>query len=89
MNIFVKEKEMPSLNTRTHLAIIGTTANWCPVSLQKTLHKDLERHMDKLQTNGRVDTKFFHHGVPASRLLAPEEQDADAQDELPHEQAGC
>jgi hypothetical protein len=29
MNLFVKEKEMPSLNTRTHLAIIGMTANWC------------------------------------------------------------
>ncbi len=27
MNMFVKEKEMPSLNTRTCLAIIGTTAN--------------------------------------------------------------
>jgi hypothetical protein len=27
MNMFVKEKEMPSLNTRTRLAIIGTTAN--------------------------------------------------------------
>jgi hypothetical protein len=42
MNMFVKEKEMPSLNTRAPLAIIGMTANWCPVSLQKTLHKDLE-----------------------------------------------
>ena len=29
INMFVKEKEMPSLNTRTHLAIIGMTANWC------------------------------------------------------------
>ncbi len=33
MNMFVKEKEMPSLNTRTLLAIIGMTADWCPVSL--------------------------------------------------------
>jgi hypothetical protein len=47
MNMFVKEKEMPSLNTRTCLAIIGTTADWCPVSLWKTLHKDLEHHVDK------------------------------------------
>jgi hypothetical protein len=31
MNMFVKEKEMPSLNPWTHLAIIGTTADWCPV----------------------------------------------------------
>jgi hypothetical protein len=64
MNMFMKEKEMPSLNTRTCLAIIGMTANWCPVSLQKTLHKDLERHAENLQTSGRVDTKFCLHGVP-------------------------
>jgi hypothetical protein len=56
MYMFVKKKEMPSLNTRTRLAIIGTTTDWCPVSLQKNLHKDLERHVKKLQTSkhGRV-----------------------------------
>ncbi len=27
MNMFVKEKEMPSLNARTRLAIIGSTSN--------------------------------------------------------------
>jgi hypothetical protein len=68
MNMFVKEKEMPSLNTRTHLAIIGTTANWCLVSLQKTLHKDLEHLMENLQTSDQGDTKFCHHGVPAFLL---------------------
>jgi hypothetical protein len=35
MNMFVKEKEMSSLNTRTHMAIIGATADWCPVFLQR------------------------------------------------------
>jgi hypothetical protein len=49
MNMFVKEKEMPSLNTMTHLAIIGTTADWCPVSLWKTLHKDFELHVENKQ----------------------------------------
>ncbi len=68
MNMFVKEKEMPSLNTRTCLAIIGMTANWCPVSLRKTLHKDLECHVENLQTSSQVDTKFCHHGVPAFLL---------------------
>jgi hypothetical protein len=65
MNMFVKEKEMPSLNTRTHLAIIGTTADWCPVSLWKTLNKDLEHHVENPYTSGRVGAKFCHHGVPA------------------------
>ncbi len=68
MNMLVKEKEMPSINTRTHLAIIRTTANWCPVSLRKTLHKDFERHVENLQTSSRVDTKFCHHGVPVFLL---------------------
>ncbi len=68
MNMFVKEEEMPSLNTRTCLAIIRTTANWCLVSLRKTLHKDLEHHVENLQTSSRVDTKFCHHGVPAFLL---------------------
>jgi hypothetical protein len=74
MNIFVKEKEMPSLNTRTCLAIIGTTADWCPVSLQKTLHKDLEHHEENLQMSGRVDAIFCHHGVPAFLLWKNEMQ---------------
>jgi hypothetical protein len=56
------------LNTRTRLAIIGITANWCPVSLQKTLHKDLENHVKKLQTSRQVDIKFCHHRVPAFLL---------------------
>ncbi len=67
MNMFVKEKEMPRLHTRTCLAIIGTTANWCLVSLQKTLHKDLEHHMGNLQMSSRV-AKFGYHRVPAFLL---------------------
>ncbi len=66
--MLVKKKEMPSLNTRTRLAIIGTAANWCPVSLRKTLYKDLEHHVENLQTSGWVDAKFRHHGVPAFLL---------------------
>ncbi len=66
--MFVKEKAMPSLNTRTRLAIIGMTANWCPVSLRKTVHKDLEHHIENLQMSGQVDTKFCHHRIPAFLL---------------------
>ncbi len=66
--MYVKEKEMPSLNTKTHLGFIVTTADWCLVSLRKTLHKDLEHHVDNLQTSGWVDTKFCHHRVPAFLL---------------------
>ncbi len=86
--MFVKKKEKPSLNTRAHLSIIGMTADWCPVSLRKTLHKDLERHVENQPTDKRPGG---YQILPprGSRLLAPEKQNADAQDELPHEQAGC
>ncbi len=67
-NMFVKEKEIPSLNTRTRLDIIGTNADRCPVSLWKTLHKDLECLVENLQTSIRVDAKFCHHRVPAFLL---------------------
>jgi hypothetical protein len=69
MNIFLEEKEMRSLNTRTRLAIIGMTANWCPVSLRKTLHNDLERQVENIQTSGWVDAKFLQDRVPAFLLL--------------------
>jgi hypothetical protein len=68
MSMIVKEKEIPSLNARTRLVIIGTTVDWCLASLRKTLHKDLERHVDNLQTSNQVDTKFCHHGFPAFLL---------------------
>ncbi len=35
---------------------------------RKTLHKDLECHVENLQTSGRVDNKFCPHGVPAFLL---------------------
>jgi hypothetical protein len=68
MTMFVEEKEMPCINRTICLAIIGTTANWCLVSLWKTLHKDLERHVENLQTSSWVDTKFCHHRVHAFLL---------------------
>ncbi len=68
MNVFVKEKEMPSLNTRTCLAIVGATANLCPVSLRIMLHKDLEHPVEKLQMSSRVNSKFQYHKVPAFLL---------------------
>ncbi len=30
---------MPSLNTRTQLAIIGMTVDWCSISLRLNLHR--------------------------------------------------
>jgi hypothetical protein len=68
MYIFVKEKEMPSLNTRTCLANIGMTVDWCSVSLWLNLHKDLEQHVEVLQKSGQEEPKYCQMGVPAFLL---------------------
>ena len=68
MNVYVKEKEIPSLNMKTRRAIIGTTADWCPVSLRITLLKDLEQHVEILQKSARVERRFQGLGVPAFLL---------------------
>ncbi len=68
MHVFVKEKKMPSLNTRTWLSITGTTADWCPVSCWLTLHKDLEQHVEALQKSWWVESKYCWLGVPAFLL---------------------
>jgi hypothetical protein len=60
---------MPSLNIRTWLAIIGMTADRCPVSLQLTLHKDLEQHVDAPQKSGWVESNVPLTGSPSLVVL--------------------
>ncbi len=55
MNVIVKIKDMPSLNTRTRMALIGTTSEWCPVSIHDALSKALTKHAKKLQKSGCLD----------------------------------
>jgi hypothetical protein len=63
MNVIVKIKDMPSLNTRTRMALIGTTSEWCPVSIHDALSKALTKHAEKLQKSGCLDLK--HRNKPA------------------------
>jgi hypothetical protein len=63
MNVIVKIKDMPSLNTRTRMALIGTTLEWCPVSIHDVLSKALTKHAEKLQKSGCLDLK--HRNKPA------------------------
>jgi hypothetical protein len=49
INVNVKEKEMPYLDTKTQYAIVGTTNNWCSSAPQVILTKELTQHIAQLQ----------------------------------------
>ena len=68
MNVIVKVKDMPSLNTRTRMALIGTTSEWCPASIHDALSKALTKHAEKLQKSGSLDLKHRHKPVPPFSL---------------------
>ncbi len=52
INLNVKEKEMPYLDTKTRYAIVGTTNDWCSFALQEILIKKLTKHIGQLQDGG-------------------------------------
>jgi hypothetical protein len=45
INVNVKEKDMPYLDTKTRYAIVGTTNDWCSAALQEILIKELTKHI--------------------------------------------
>jgi len=68
MNVIVKIKNMPSLNTRTQMAIVGTTSEWCSVSLHEALSKALTKHAEKIHKSGCLDIKHRNKLVPPFSL---------------------
>ena len=68
MNVIVKIKDMPSLNTRTRMAIIGTTSEWCPVSIHEALSKALMKYAEKIHKSGCLDVKHRNKTVPPFSL---------------------
>jgi hypothetical protein len=55
INVNVKEKKMPYLDTKTRYAIVGTTNGWCSVALQEILIKELTKCIGRLQDGGYLD----------------------------------
>jgi hypothetical protein len=64
INVVLKVKEMPFLDTKTHIAFVGTTNEWCPVSLQLVLTEALEKHADSMQSDGLLWGEFANRGLP-------------------------
>jgi hypothetical protein len=65
INVVLKEKEMPYLDTKTRLAIVGTTNEWCPAALKQVLEDALDKHIDSIRNEGgSLSAEFASWEVP-------------------------
>ena len=65
INVVLKEKEMPYLDTKTRLAIVGTTNKWCPTALKQVLKDALDKHIKSVCNNGSsLSAEFASREVP-------------------------
>ncbi len=55
---------MPFLDTKTRIAFVETTNEWCPVSLQLVFLEALEKHTDSMQSDGLLRGEFANRGPP-------------------------
>ncbi len=65
INVVLREKEMPYLDTKTRLAIVGTTNKWCPAALKQVLEDALDKHIVSVRNKGgSLSAEFASQEVP-------------------------
>ena len=65
INVVLKEKDMPYLDTKTRLAIVGTTNKWCPAALKQVLEDALGKHIKSVRNKGgSLSAEFASQEVP-------------------------
>jgi hypothetical protein len=64
INVNVKEKEMPYLDTKTQYTIVGATNGWCLSALQVILTKELTQHIAWLHDGGYLVTEDQDKKLP-------------------------
>ena len=65
INVVLKEKEMPYLDTKTRLAIVGTTNEWCLAALKQVLEDALDKHIESVRNEGgSLSVEFASREVP-------------------------
>jgi hypothetical protein len=65
INVILKEKEMPYLDTKTRLAIVGTTNKWYPAALKQVLVDALDKHIESVHNKGgSLSAEFVSREVP-------------------------
>ena len=56
---------MPYLDTKTQLAIVGTTNEWCPAALKQVLKDALDKHIESVRNKGSsLSAEFASQEVP-------------------------
>ena len=58
LNVSLKEKEMPYLDTKTRFAFVETTNDWCPAALLEVLKKALEKHISSMKKDGLLRGEY-------------------------------
>ena len=65
INVILKEKEMPYLDTKTYLAIVGTSNEWCLAALKQVLKEALDKYIKSAcNEGGSLSTEFASQEVP-------------------------
>ena len=64
LNVSLKEKEMPYLDTKTRFAFVGTTNDWCPAALLEVLKKALEKHISSMKKDGLLRGEYSNQDLP-------------------------
>ncbi len=64
LNVSLKKKDMPYLNTKTQFALVGTTNKWCPTAIQQMLHKELEKRIDSMKKDGQLCNEYSNCKIP-------------------------
>jgi hypothetical protein len=64
LNVSLKEKEMPYLDTKTRFALVETTNKWCPVALQHTLLTASEKHLESMKKEGLHRGEYGNQDLP-------------------------
>jgi hypothetical protein len=52
LNVSMKDKEMPYLDTKMRYSLVGTTNEWCLVALQHTIKEALGKHLKSIKKEG-------------------------------------
>jgi hypothetical protein len=65
INVVLKEKDVPYLDTKTRLAIVGTTNEWCRAALKQVLEDAFDKHIESVRNKGgSLSAEFASREVP-------------------------
>jgi hypothetical protein len=62
--ILLKVKPFPYLDTKTRIAIVGTSNSFCPVALLDRLHDGLAKHEEWIQANEKKNLQYADQPFP-------------------------